>query len=272
MFYNMDLKLQSKMACLSDGEENAIKTFQTPSHLEVEVSPLCLKQFKGEKVIVGHEKGAYIKSIDDCGSQEIVKRLDSEDDAEVASICIDVNNRDVFYATSESKIFKFDYRCPLDKEVGCFTENRDEINSLEQNENGLLASCDDSGECKIYDTKKDTLYRTLRNRHKNICSAGSFLKTRTDIIVTGGLDSQLIAWNFVNVRPLQTISTQDLLQKLGDNSVAMFNPPMVHTISSSSDGKLMASGLGMLIIYVQLLNNKFFLEIYTLLIFTIIWW
>ena len=237
------------MACVSDGKECTITTLKTPSHLEAaDVSPLCLKRFEGEKVIVGHEKGAYITSIDDCGSQEIIKRLDIEG-TEVASICIDVNNNDVFYATSESKIFKFDYRCPLDKEVGCFSENSDEINSLVQNENGLLASCDDSGECKIYDTKKGTLYRTLRKRHKNICSAGSFLKTRTDIIVTGGLDSHLIAWNFVNVRPLQSINTQDLLQKLGDNSVAMFNPPMVHTISSSSDGKLMASGLGMLIYF-----------------------
>ena len=237
------------MACASDGEKSincqncSITTFKTPSHLEKEVSSLCIKRLKDEKIIVGHEKGAYITPIDDSGSGEIVKRLDSED-IEVASICVDINARDIFYVGSESKILKFDYRCPLDKEVGCFTENCDEINSLELNENGLLASCDDSGECKIYDTRKDTLYRTLRNRHKNICSVGLFLKTRSDIIVTGGLDSQIIAWNFTNVRPLHSINTQDLLQKLGDNSVTMFNPPMVYTMNLSSDGRIMASGLG----------------------------
>jgi len=108
----------------------------------------------------------------------------------------------------------------------------------------FLASCDDSGECKIFDTRKGTLYRTLRKRHKNICSSAAFLTTRADDIVTGGLDSQMIVWNHATVQFIQDINTQEILQKLGDNSVNMFNPPMVNVLSLSQDGRLLASGLG----------------------------
>ena len=254
-----------KMADASDGDtsvknefKSSISTFKSPSHLDEDVSSLCINYFKDDKVLVGHEKGAYIASIagNSC-SEEIVKRLQkNNEDCEVPCFCVDETTNDIFYAASGSDILKFDYRCSLDKEIDVFTENCDEINSLQINENGLLSSTDDSGECKLFDTRKNSIYRTLRNRHKNICSVGLFLKTRSDVIVTGGYDSQIIAWNFATVRSIQSINTQDLLQKLGDNSVTMFNPPMVHTMNLSSDGKVLASGLGENFLYFPIIKAK----------------
>ena len=220
----------------------AVTEFEIPPHLDAEISTLCINQLSCEKIIVGHENGIYITSIGATDSENIVKRLEG---SEVPSAVTDESsNGNIFYAASENNIYKFDIRCPLNEEVHCFKENSDEVNFISMNEKGFLASCDDSGECKIFDTRKGTLYRTLRKRHKNICSSAAFLTTRPDDIVTGGLDSQLIVWNHATVRFIQDINTQDILQKLGDNSVNMFNPPMVNALCLSQDGKLLASGLG----------------------------
>jgi len=233
------------MAVVSDGsDEKRDAPFQlkVPIELAIDSSNLCIKNLGKSRVIVGNEQGFYITPIElGSGSGECFQNFESK---EVPSICVEPDNDDVFYVAAETSIFKFDYRCPLDKELCSFTDNTDEINHLVLNTKGLLASCDDSGECKLYDTKKNSVFRTLRNRHKNICSSAVFLSTRPDDIVTGGLDSQILVWNYSTVRYVQGINTQNLLQNLGDNSVNMFNPPLVNALDCSNDGKLLASGLG----------------------------
>ena len=233
------------MAVVSDGSENLdVPTHELilPAEFTPDSSNLCIKDLGKKRVIVGNEEGFYVASIDSLpGSRECVQNFKSK---EVPSVCVEPDSEDIFYVATGTSIFKFDYRCPLDKELCSFTDNTEEVNYLTLNIKGHLASCDDSGECKIYDTRKNSVYRTLRNRHKNICSSAVFLPTRPDEIVTGGLDSQILVWNHSTVRFVQGINTQNLLQNLGDNSVNMFNPPLVNALNCSNDGKLLVSGLG----------------------------
>lgn len=126
-----------------------------------------------------------------------------------------------------------------------FTENADEVNGIHVNGNGHLAACDDAGEVKVYDLQAGTVFRSLRRKHTNICSCMSFLPgaSRSDEMISGGLDSKLFVWDYRRVRVLQTVSTQELLSELGDDSVYMFNPPLVYSVGVSDDGRTVAAGL-----------------------------
>ena len=146
------------MASSSGGESTcsaSVIELKIPPDLDAEVSTLSIKQLEYEKIVIGHESGIYILSIETTELVDIVKRLNS---FEVPSIFVDKNsNGNLFYAASENYVYKFDIRCPLDKEIHCYRDNTDEVNHITINEKNYLASCDDSGECKIFDTRKETL-------------------------------------------------------------------------------------------------------------------
>lgn len=143
-------------------------------------------------------------------------------------------------------MYLYDERVSLDTHQHTYTDNSDEVNQITTNEQGHLAACDDAGEIKVYDLKANTVLRSLRRKHTNICSCLTFLPGagRSDELITGGLDSQILAWDYKRVRVTQTVNTQELLKELGDDSVYMFNPPLVYDIDVSADGRTFAAGLG----------------------------
>lgn len=228
---------------MADGIE--LFSLNKPASYDDDCSNICIEILSEDKIIVGNENGCFLSSLTGLSTGD-VQELKQFQHKEVPALCSSANgeNQNIFYIGSEHSVYKFDDRCSLEKEVVVFSENNDDVNQIVVNGSGLLAACDDSGECKLIDTKQNKVYRTLRNRHKNICSTVSFISSRPDDIVTGGLDSQILVWNYTSVRLVQTINTQDVLEKLGDDSVKMFNPPLVNSIDISNDGKLSAAGLG----------------------------
>ena len=197
-------------------------------------------QIVGDKIATGGENGelcVWTKS------RQLVKKITREDD-DCCCVCFSKDDTDVLYSSLGPKIVVYKLS-DLDNVVDTFSFNEDEINQivLDKKEK-FLAACDDSGEVKILDIKEKRVYKTLRLKHTNICSTVVFHSRKPWDIITGGLDSKLIHWDFsrpkclnmFNMEELQTSAPQDL-------ESYMVNPPFVHNISISPDGSYLACAL-----------------------------
>ena len=162
-----------------------------PSGIPPDASNICTT-FCNNTIAVGHEGGGYLT---DLNNNTVSPFQDIEDD--VSAIKFKTNDNNVIYLACGSNIKCFDIRQSLKIPTNSFSDNQDEINCIDLNqEDSLLAACDDSGDCVVFDLKTNKLMRTLRRRHTNICSSVRFLPGRSDEVVTGGLDSQAIRWDF----------------------------------------------------------------------------
>ena len=85
-----------------------------------------------------------------------------------------------------------------------FAFSRDEVNQVAINPKGtLLAAADDAGEIAVIDLAAGTLRRTLRGGHSNICSAAVFRENSPWELLSGGLDAEVVRWDFSGGRPLR---------------------------------------------------------------------
>ncbi|KAG8385412.1 hypothetical protein BUALT_Bualt03G0042700 [Buddleja alternifolia] len=89
----------------------------------------------------------------------------------------------------------------------------------------FLAAADDAGDVKIIDVHQRCLYKTLRAGHKSICSSVQFLPWRSWEVITGGLDSKLVMWDFSKGRPNKIMD----FGSEGDAGQCC-NPAFVHAI------------------------------------------
>ena len=208
-----------------------------------ELSNLCVEINNRNIVLVGSELGCFLVSLD--GS--VLSSFETEGDkgslGQVPSAIFHATNNDIVFVASENVIFAFDTRESL-KPAFCLQENVEEINQLcVQGEH--LASCDDSGEVKIYDLSTRKSFRTLRNKHKNICSSICFRDSAKKELISGSLDCQLILWNYGKIKVLDTSNTQEIFRAIdGESSTYMFNPPMINAIDCSYGGEILACGAG----------------------------
>lgn len=82
--------------------------------------------------------------------------------------------------------------------------NAEEVNCIAVSANGrIVAAADDSGEIAVIDIAAKSLIRTLKGGHTNIASGVLFPKDREWQVLSGGLDSQLMLWDFSSGRPLK---------------------------------------------------------------------
>ena len=82
--------------------------------------------------------------------------------------------------------------------------NADEVNHIDVSSNGrIIASADDSGQIAIVDIAAKSLVRTLKGGHTNIASSVAFPKHKEWRVVSAGLDSQLLLWDYSSGRPLK---------------------------------------------------------------------
>ncbi|XP_062377593.1 WD repeat-containing protein 53 [Sardina pilchardus] len=117
----------------------------------------------------------------------------------------------------------------------------DEINGLSFNDTGsMLAAGDDSGAVRIVEVQSGKVVRTLR-KHTNICSSVAFRPQRPQSLVSAGLDMQVMLWSLQKTRPLWSVSLQDSQEAVGRPG-QLFNPPLVHCVTASSCGNLLACG------------------------------
>ena len=75
--------------------------------------------------------------------------------------------------------------------------NTEEINSIELSADGrLLVSADDAGQVAVVDLEARTLVRALKTGHTNIASSAIFHGQNAWQVLSGGLDCQLLCWDF----------------------------------------------------------------------------
>jgi len=231
--------VNTEQAC---AREYTLETLKKPDFVSDDSSNISFLHLHSDKVLVGHEEGCYLMNIE---SNSGPAQLTEVNECEVVSLCSHPEDTNLFFVATDKYVHFYDERVSLTAHQHKFVENADEVNRIQTNKQGHLAACDDAGEIKIYDLKTNSVFRSLRRKHTNICSCLTFLpESRSDELITGGLDSQLFVWDYKRVKVLQSINSQELLSELGDDSVYMFNPPLVYGVDIAADGKTFAAGLG----------------------------
>uniref|UniRef100_A0A2P2JI45 WD repeat-containing protein 53 n=3 Tax=Rhizophora mucronata TaxID=61149 RepID=A0A2P2JI45_RHIMU len=151
----------------------------------------------------------------------------------ISSLCFKSGNEDIIYVASEREVKCFDVHMAASwKQLKNYIYNKEEINQIACNSKGtFLASADDGGDVKIIDVNQDCHYKTLRTGHTSICSSAQFIPWRPWEVVTGGLDSKLILWDFSKGRPVKIVDFALPYWENGSNAAQCFNPAFVHAIA-----------------------------------------
>ncbi|KAK2384340.1 cellulose synthase A catalytic subunit 3 [UDP-forming] [Trifolium repens] len=151
----------------------------------------------------------------------------------ILSLCFKSGNEDNIYVSSGKEIKCFDVRLATTKwePLENYNYNKEEINKVTCNsKSSFLAAADDSGEVKIIDIKQNCLYKTLRAEtgHTSICSTVEFLPWRSWEVISGGLDSTLVFWEFSKARPYKVLN----FGKTSNRGAGQcFNPSLIHAIA-----------------------------------------
>ena len=161
----------------------------------------------------------------------------------VNSVCSSPSNEHQFAVSVEESVLLYDHR-ELAKPVHTFHFNQDEVNQIDIHPKGnFLCSCDDAGEIKVVDIENGKLFKTLFNQHDNICSTVKFHPCKPWEVVSGGLDCNLVRWDFSRGRPLCTVSVIDEEQRKQCGTYTV-NPPMVHSLDVVGRNSSVVCGLG----------------------------
>ncbi|KAK3093291.1 hypothetical protein FSP39_013692 [Pinctada imbricata] len=163
-------------------------------------------------------------------------------DTDCTSVCFASLSNNL-YVSTEDKIIIYDIR-NLSQPVETLSGNQEEINQLVLDEKEkFLGACDDSGEIKIFDLQEKRVYKTLRHKHTNICATACFRPKKPWEIFTGGLDSKLIHWDFSRPKCLNQYNMQELQSNTSDTETYMVNPPFLHHLAASKNGKYLVGAL-----------------------------
>ncbi|XP_071726526.1 uncharacterized protein [Rutidosis leptorrhynchoides] len=151
----------------------------------------------------------------------------------ISSLCFDSGNEDIMYVSSENEVKVFDVHMLASwKPLNVYNYNKEEINQIACNsKSSFIAAADDGGDIKIIDIRQKCLYKTLRAAHESICSSVQFLPWRPWEVITGGLDSKLIMWDFSKGRPFKVMDLGKYDPDSGSSSAQCFNPAFVHAIA-----------------------------------------
>ncbi|KAJ4703690.1 WD repeat-containing 53 [Melia azedarach] len=164
-----------------------------------------------------------------CKDVQLITDVGSEP---VTSLCFKSGNEDVVYAPSGKEVKSFDVHMATSwKPLESYNYNKEEINQIACNsKSSFLACADDGGDVKIIDICQHCPYKTLRAGHSSICSSVQFIPWRPWEVITGGLDSKLVMWDFSKGRPLKILDFG--LPEMNNNSGAQcYNPAFVHAIA-----------------------------------------
>lgn len=163
----------------------------------------------------------------------------------VASVCFSPGNDDILYVAYANTVTCLDVRmAPSSGQLQKYTFNTEDINQITMNfKSSFLAAADDSGEVKIIDIRQHCLYKTLRSVHTNICSSVQFHPWRPWEVISGGLDSKIVAWDFSRGRQQMVIDAAVPTTENAENASSanqICNPPFVHALAvpeENMDGK-----------------------------------
>ncbi len=212
---------------------------------EPEVSCLLLHE-RSSSLCTGHECLVKIWNTSHTDNPQSIINITSDDvcEGEVTCVC-ELDDKLIAIAIDQSVLVydRFDLSKPRLTHYNC---TREDINHLAVNKKGdFLSVCDDSGEILIIDVHAGKKFKTCK-RHDNICSCAVFNQRRQWEIISGGLDCQLITWDYSKGRRLSSIDMNKLTQSCNSSvsSSHSINPPMIHTLCNIKDTPIVAVGLG----------------------------
>ncbi|GBG81838.1 hypothetical protein CBR_g34019 [Chara braunii] len=176
----------------------------------------------------------------------------------VTSVRFSMSGDHILYAAAGTVVYAFDVRKGGgDTEpIRTFKVAGEEVNQVTLNRKGnFLAAADDIGEVKVVDLRTNSVFKTLRRGHSNICTSVQFHPRRPWEVVSGGLDSRILKWDFSTGRVrkewnLSAESTLDDSEAEGVGQSRMCNPPMVHALAvceedcASDVSSLLVAGRG----------------------------
>ncbi|GMH30475.1 hypothetical protein Nepgr_032318 [Nepenthes gracilis] len=164
-----------------------------------------------------------------CKDVQLVMQLG---DSPISSLCFKQGNENILYISSGTEVRCYDVLLATSgKPLQSYNYNKEEINQIACNSKSLfLAAADDCGDVKIIDIQQQCPYKTLRAGHTSICSSVQFLPWKPWEVITGGLDSKLVMWDFSRGRPLHVLDF-GTLDGWGKRSVECCNPAFVHAIA-----------------------------------------
>lgn len=126
----------------------------------------------------------------------------------ISSLCFKTGCEDKMYASSGNEVKCLDVHMVSSswKPLETYSYNKDEINQIAcHSKSSFLAAADDGGDVKIIDIRQHCPYKTLRSGHSSICSTVQFLPWKPWEVITGGLDSKLVLWDFSKGHPQKMV-------------------------------------------------------------------
>ncbi|KAG5561949.1 hypothetical protein RHGRI_004849 [Rhododendron griersonianum] len=151
----------------------------------------------------------------------------------ISSLCFKPGNEDIIYVSSGTEVKAFDVHSATSwKWLESHNYNKEEINQIACNSRScFLAAADDGGDVKIVDIHQQCLYKTLRAGHTSICTSVQFLPWRPWEVITGGLDSKLVMWDFSKGRPRKIVDFSVPDADGGCSAGQSLNPAFVHALA-----------------------------------------
>ncbi|GLJ38336.1 hypothetical protein SUGI_0780810 [Cryptomeria japonica] len=154
----------------------------------------------------------------------------------VASVCFKPGNDDILYAASGNSVNCLDLRMAAsNQQLQKYTFNTEDINQITLNSKSCyLLAADDSGEIKVIDIHQHCVYKTLRAVHTNICSCVQFHPRKPWEVISGGLDSKILTWDFSRGRVRKMIDLGAAVSSNADSDTStnqICNPPFVHALA-----------------------------------------
>ncbi|KAI9017502.1 WD40-repeat-containing domain protein [Gaertneriomyces semiglobifer] len=169
-----------------------------------------------------------------------IKSFSSDDD--ITSLCFSGEN--LLYASAGRHVYLFDTRVPdliitQGRKIGATAD--DEINQVAIHENGnFVARADDSGNVTVIDVRTNKPFKRLRSVHESLATCVRFNPRKPWELWSGGMDSTVIHWDFSKGTVLQAYDMR--LDR--EDQPQVVNPPFVHDLDISHDGRTLAAGLG----------------------------
>jgi len=125
---------------------------------------------------------------------------------------------------------------------------KEEINQLAVDGTGeLVAVAEDSGEVQLLSLATWTRERTFGGKrgHDNICSSVASRPGRTWGVASGGMDAAVVLWSRGGKgRVVRMQPDVDDGSATSTGGAQLLNPPFVHSVAYSRDGRTLAAGLG----------------------------
>ncbi|KAK6124244.1 hypothetical protein DH2020_041996 [Rehmannia glutinosa] len=199
----------------------------------------------------------------DLRCKDMLFTMDVRDGNPVSSLCFKPGNEDIIYVSAGNQIKCFDLHMTASwKQLESYNYNKDEINQIACHpKSSFLAAADDAGDVKVIDVHQKCLYKTLRAGHESVsypilkidlqqCSIPSLeimgrvklscclsaMRLRRQLI-TGGLDSKLVMWDFSKGRPnkimdfgISAFCCSLILCSGGGDAAQCCNPAFVHAL------------------------------------------